>query len=142
MKPKCETNHCRKRKVKGRKYCHSCIKKAYKEKHPVRYSYNSLKQNAKRRQKDFSLTFEEFEQFCYKTDYIRGAGKMSHSYSIDRIDSTKGYHIDNIQVLTLSQNSSKGRKVLLYDYQYPEHVTVVQTYNPNQRQESLETDIF
>lgn len=43
-------------------------------------------------------------------------GRTAHSYSVDRIDNTKGYIPGNIQALTIAQNSSKGTKVLSYDW--------------------------
>ena len=66
--------------------------------------------NAKRRGKEFTITLEEFTQFCKETNYIAGAGRSSASYHIDRIDETKGYSIDNIQTLTNAENSKKYLK--------------------------------
>ena len=63
--------------------------------------------NAKRRGKDFRLTLAEFELFCEQTNYLVLKGKTAKSASIDRIDHTRGYFIDNIQVLSLSDNSKK-----------------------------------
>jgi hypothetical protein len=59
---------------------------------------------------------EQFKQFCQETNYIAGKGRTLLSYSIDRIDNTKGYTIDNIRVITVTENSRKGTKVLHYDY--------------------------
>lgn len=108
----CKTKNCRKPKYRGN-YCHSCQKKKYKEKHPVKYAYTVLKNNAKRRGKEFELTLEQFEKFCIKTNYLVGRGIYKESYHIDRIDESKGYTIDNIQVLTNSQNI---KKYLTYSY--------------------------
>lgn len=112
----CITPYCRNNKTKNSSYCHKCNKRQYRERNPIRSSYTNLKCNSKRRGIEFSLTFEEFEQFCQQTEYIKGVGKKKDSYSIDRIDPTKGYTIDNIQVLTLSENSKKA-KLFMYDYQ-------------------------
>jgi hypothetical protein len=49
----------------------------------------------------------EFKEFCRKTDYIELKGKSANSLSIDRKKSWLGYDFDNIQVLTLSENSRK-----------------------------------
>ena len=68
----------------------------------------ALKHNAKRRQKEFDLTYEQFIEFCIETDYLVGKGKTKHSYSIDRIDNSKGYTLSNIRILTLSANSQKS----------------------------------
>jgi hypothetical protein len=112
---------CRKQAAPKSKVCHSCRMKAYKEKYPVRYAYQVLKNNAKRRGKSFTLTFEEFQKFCYETEVLHARGRTSSSFHIDRIDDTKGYTMDNIQVLTNAANVAKEnrrRKIIRYDHQY------------------------
>lgn len=79
----------------------------YKQKNPEKYYFNILRTNAKRRRKEFILTIDEFIQFCKETGYLQNKGKRKESASIDRIDTNKGYSIDNIQVLSLSDNSIK-----------------------------------
>lgn len=93
----------------------------------MRSAYNNLKCNAKRRDKDFDLSFEDFEKFAIEYDYLRGKGKKTSSYSIDRIDNSKGYTIDNIQVTTLGENSRKGTMTLdaFYDHYERKVVAVV-----------------
>ena len=116
-KIKCATKFCRKHAVKGRGiFCFSCRSRRSRAANPMKWSYWNLKSNAKRRGKDFSLTFEEFKEFCEETNYIAGKGRTLLSYSIDRIDNTKGYHKGNIRRVTVSENSRKGTKVLNYDY--------------------------
>lgn len=83
----------------------------WREKFPLRYAYNNFKQNAKRRKKEFSLTFEQFEQFALTVELVGKRGKTKDSYHIDRIDETKGYSIDNIQLLTCSENVIKSNKI-------------------------------
>ena len=89
----------------------------WRRKNPEKYAYHNLKSNSKRRGILFELSFEEFKEFCFKTEYIQGKGKTKDSYSIDRKDSSKGYTKNNIQILTLSENSRKGTKTLHYDWQ-------------------------
>ncbi len=88
----------------------------WKLKNPVRYSWQSHKDNAKRRNIEFDLTFDQFKEFCEEVDLLTKKGKHKRSYTIDRIDNTKGYTIGNIQKLTRKENSSKGTKVLIYDF--------------------------
>lgn len=75
---------------------------------PISTRYNQFKGNARKRNKAFSITIEQFREFCKKTGYLIDRGKRGANATIDRIDNSKGYHIDNIQLLTLRQNASKG----------------------------------
>lgn len=113
---KCATKYCRKSAAKGKTKCHSCIKKAYAERYPVRYAFNTLKQNAKRRGKSFELTLDQFEQFAIETDYMAGRGITKTSLHIDRIDPERGYSIDNIRVLTNSENVKRHCKYLKCEF--------------------------
>lgn len=101
---------------KKNKMTNSELVKAWKMAHPLEYAYQTLKDNARRRGKEFSLTLEQFKRFCRKTDYISGKGKTKTSYSIDRIENDKGYTLKNIQILPLGENSKKGCKILQYDW--------------------------
>lgn len=80
----------------------------------MKAAFQTLRQNARRRGKEFTLTFEDFEAFCYAFDYIAGKGRKAKSYTVDRIDNEKGYTRDNIQMLTKSDNV---KKYLSYDWQ-------------------------
>ena len=101
----CSTKYCRNEPAPRRSICHKCKSRREKENNPAFYYYNLLRCNAKRRGKEFILTLTEFKQFCEETNYIQLKGKTSKSMSIDRINSSKGYSIDNIRVLSLSENS-------------------------------------
>lgn len=81
----------------------------------MRAAYQALKDNAKRRGKDFNLSFDEFKLFCRRTHYLTKKGKTKESYSIDRIKNHLGYTPGNIQVLTLSRNTIKK---IYVDYDY------------------------
>ena len=69
-----------------------------------------LRSNAHRRGKDFTITKEDFKEFCEETNYLELKGRTKNSASIDRIDPSKGYIKGNLQVLTLGQNSAKRWK--------------------------------
>lgn len=64
--------------------------------------------NAKRRRKEFTLTYKQFEEFCKRTGYNINKGRNAECLSIDRIDDKKGYTIDNIQAITISENITKS----------------------------------
>lgn len=75
---------------------------------PVGLRYNNFKKNAIRRGKDFTITLEQFRVFCKNTGYIIKKGMRGMNATIDRIDNNRGYHIDNIHLLTHKANCSKG----------------------------------
>jgi hypothetical protein len=75
---------------------------------PVSNAYRNLKSHAKQRKIPFHLTRIQFEEFCLMTGYVlENRGKTKTSFSIDRIQSHIGYTPENIQVLTLSENTRK-----------------------------------
>lgn len=115
QKNKCETRFCRNRKALNRKICSTCIKRKWRANNPKKASYENLRTNAKRRGKEFSLTFAQFEEFCVKYNYVSG-GKTRDCYTIDRIENDKGYTIGNIQKMKRGDNSKKGTKTLQYLY--------------------------
>lgn len=105
---KCATPYCRGKAVKGRGMtCGTCKTKKWREANPVKYAFDTLRTNAKRRGHVFALTFAEFSIFCEATKYMEKKGITGQSLSIDRIDPRIGYVITNIQVMTLSGNSRK-----------------------------------
>jgi len=115
MTVKCATKFCRNIADKGR-FCNKCKTAKYRKDNPVKASFYILKENAKRRGKHFDLTFNQFQEFVIKTGYMKKKGIFSESWHIDRIDETRGYTIDNLQVLTNAQNVRKYLK-----YNYDEH---------------------
>lgn len=103
----CKTPHCINKPGKGHLICNTCSQRKYREKYPVLAAYNNLKNNAKRRGKDFELTLEQFTKFAVETEYMNKKGRNKTGYTIDRINPNLGYTIDNIQVLTNTQNVKK-----------------------------------
>lgn len=104
--------------------CGSCYSRRSRAADPVRYAFNNLKNRAKQRNKEFSLTLDQFRQWCHKYNYIQGKGKHADGYTVDRIDNDKGYHIDNIQPMKNRDNASKGTKRLVYNW-WDDTATVV-----------------
>ena len=87
--------------------CHCHYKRKRRVLDPVAVRYNQFKAKAKARGKAFTITLEEFRAFCNKTGYIVTKGMRGMAATVDRIDVTKGYTLDNIQILTLSANVKK-----------------------------------
>lgn len=93
----------------------------WRKNNPEKYCYQTLRNNAKRRGKEFDLTFDQFLNFATKTDYILGKGRTRESFHIDRIDETKGYTLNNIQVLTNSENVKKYLRYSFDERGVPNH---------------------
>lgn len=76
-------------------------------------AYQNLKYNTTRRSKEqnkhkpFTITFEDFKEFCIETKYMAGKGRTKTSYTIDCIIEELGYVRGNLQKLTKSDNSKK-----------------------------------
>lgn len=124
---KCQTPHC-KNQIKNGSYCSTCRYKKWRDTNPVKYSYFNLKHNAERRGVLFTITYEDFVQWCKKVKYIGFSGRNADSFTIDRIHNDIGYHIDNIQVMTKRDNVIK---FFHYDYRtkrvaYSEKEPIVQ----------------
>lgn len=66
-----------------------------------------IKKSAKKRNIPFDLPLEEFREFVNKNGYMENKGRFSNQMSIDRIIPELGYIMDNIQVISKSDNSKK-----------------------------------
>jgi len=67
-----------------------------------------LKNRAKQRGHEFTITFEQYLNFWTTSGYAEKHGKTGESLSVDRIENALGYHFWNIQPLLLSSNSRKS----------------------------------
>lgn len=105
----CQISGCR-NATSGRKMCSTCRARKTRQADPVRYAYNNLKNRAKQRGILFTITLQQFREFCIKTQYIDNKGRASESFTIDRIHDDIGYHADNIQVLTSRENILKYKR--------------------------------
>lgn len=104
----CVVIQCKNSSGKGNRFCFKHKREWQKINNPLRYWFDVLRQNAKRRAKEFTLTIEEFKEFCEREKYLEYKGRANAgNYTIDRRNDKLGYTKDNIFVLTLSQNSRK-----------------------------------
>lgn len=88
--------------------CGTCRKRRWRENNPLPYCYQTLKYNATRRGKEFLLTFDQFCEFCNKTGYLEKKGIRPQNMTIDRIDCSGGYSVENIRAITMHENARKG----------------------------------
>lgn len=95
---------------KKRGLCHKHYQRYRRIIDPVYDRYHNFKHNALRRCKEFTITLEEFRKFCIDTGYL-SKGKRGYRCTIDRIDNSIGYRIDNIQLLSNEMNIQKYHEV-------------------------------
>jgi len=88
-------------------YCYRCAQRRNRKNNPVVAAYQNLKDSAKRRGKEFSISIEYFKEFCHTTEYIKGKGIRVDGLHCDRINEQLGYIEGNIQVLPNGQNVRK-----------------------------------
>lgn len=115
LSKKCEIKYCRRIANHGR-LCATCYARRWRLKNPIRYALNTLRANAKRRGKEFTITFKQFFEWPDVERYIQEKGQTPTSLSIDRKKNEHGYHIWNIQTITLSANSHKRNKSMREAY--------------------------
>lgn len=82
----------------------------------IKLIYNRLKASAKKRNINFTLTIPELNNLSFPITcpilgiplkFNRGSVE-DDSYSVDRIDNSKGYEIDNIIVISYKANRLKS----------------------------------
>ena len=103
----CVTKFCRNDHAPGKHYCHKCRARKFKEDNPLRYKYDKVKQNARQRGHEFSISFEYFLQVIEGTGYAENSGRRAQDLQIDRKDVTKGYVEGNLRIITQQENVRK-----------------------------------
>lgn len=98
-----------------RRVCYHCLYLQKLKKDPIKIAFTTLKSNAKRRGKEFTITLDYFRLFCVKTDYINKKGIGKFSYHVDRIDEERGYVEGNLQSITNIENVIKYREFVRLD---------------------------
>lgn len=82
----------------------------WRQNNPIKAALAHLRESARARRKGFDLTLEQFTAFIQSTGYIEHCGRNRECLQVDRMDYTRGYTLDNIQILTCSENSAKGAR--------------------------------
>ena len=106
----CKVFGCGKRRGNKQVLCSQHALRLWRHKNPIRSAWNDLVTKCRRKKRELGLTFEQFQEFVSRTRYIDNKGRERHCFHIDRIDPSRGYHMDNIQVLTCSENTAKGNR--------------------------------
>jgi hypothetical protein len=113
-KGKCRIKFCRHKRSTKSSMCCTHKSQKYRKENPERYAYRTAMDNAKRRCKEFTITFQYFVDLLESekqkgNDYLKYKGINGFSLSLDRIENDKGYVNGNIQILTVSDNSRKAQ---------------------------------
>lgn len=114
----CGNRKCKTASNGRQKHTHACVKKRFREANPMKQVYYDLRTNAKRRGKEFAITFEEFSEFAIEVNLLAGRGRERMSWTVDRKDDTKGYVKGNLQKLTNVDNLRKRYKKIYYDFEH------------------------
>lgn len=88
--------------------CRRCRVRLWRANNPIRAIHNAIKNKARRRGVPFSLSLEYFTSLCEETEYHKTRGRLPDDFHLDRIDCTRGYEDDNVQVITASENCKKS----------------------------------
>lgn len=118
-KKECCALRCKNHPIEKKKgLCHKHYARYLKIKDPVYDRYNHFKNNALKRKKVFTITLEQFREFCQRTGYIIKKGMRGKNCTIDRIKNNLGYHIDNIQIKSNLANIKKYHTFDKFDKDY------------------------
>jgi len=124
----CCAYHCKSKPcAKKRGLCHKHYHVYRRQIDPVYDRYVNFKGNALRRGKEFLITLQEFRDWCQEKGYIIKRGYRGKNCTVDRIDNSKGYNIENIQLIT---NMANIRKYHGHDKHVTELPTDHEDYSP------------
>lgn len=104
---KCRFKICVNEAEKGRTICSKHKSRQNRKNNPVTHIWHYIKRSAKKRNIEFNLPFEQFKQFIVDNNYLNNRGRKIKNFNIDRRDGSKGYTMENIQVITKELNLKK-----------------------------------
>ena len=118
----CKAESCKNPAGNKKSLCNKCDYDKRKKENLLLWAYGIQRCNARRRRKPFTISFEDFVEFCYETQILHGRGRTSTSFHIDCVIDELGYAKGNLQRLTNAENAQKEherrkrRKVVFFDY--------------------------
>ena len=99
-------NHPRRRAASKQNKCCAC-KLAYEKSHdPVALAFRKLKFRAKERGHEFGLSRSRFAALWLAWEGEHG--RKAKSFSVDRVDSARGYFDDNVRAMDLGSNAREA----------------------------------
>lgn len=114
---KCMIDKCKNSAQDTKNLCAPCNYEKQKKDDIFKRTWFTLRNNCKRRGVEFNLTLDEFTKLVKKNHYINQKGIGKYDLQIIRIDTKKGYSIDNVSFKTNSetrraQKQSRELKIL------------------------------
>lgn len=101
---------CRNIRKSDRLLCSRCYMRQWREANPLQAAFATLRDHARARGIEFSISFEDFREFAELSDYVERKGTTAQALTVDRRDNLRGYVPGNIQPLTRAENSVKNAK--------------------------------
>lgn len=89
--------------------CSGCKMRLWRKNNPISNAYSRLRQAAKRRGKDFNLTLSEFEDWCFRVNYLQKQEQSPHRVYIRRINLNLGFQEGNLKLVV---PTPKGRQAV------------------------------
>ena len=118
----CSVKYCYKKPAPKSTLCYSCQRQRKIERNPYRYWYGVKRRNANRNAKKrgtgkyWYVSFAHFVWLCDQTGYLALKGRKKWQASIDCIIDEYGYIDGNVRVITVSDNSKKGKKYVTWNW--------------------------
>jgi|GEM_PF-3428748 len=103
----CVRYGCLAKRGAKKQYCCKHHHQALKRRDPISYIYSQRKQRAKARGHAWTLTLDNFRDWCHFTGYHEKTGRTAESASIDRKINAHGYHVWNIRCIPYGANAAK-----------------------------------
>lgn len=98
----------------GREYtepiCDRCKYRRWRANNPEKCILKELRRRAKDRNIPFTLTVDQLPQIEGWSDYLQRRGNNRESLQIDRIKTHLGYTLDNVRIITTTENTCKGNR--------------------------------
>lgn len=101
---------CKAREARsGRYYCPTCANRRWRAAHPVEHMYYMIRASALRCEIPITIKRWQWVLWCRWHGLTHRGGLKGDSWTIDRVDASRGYSLDNIQLMTMRENSRKAR---------------------------------
>jgi hypothetical protein len=104
----CITSWCQRDPPEGKSRCYTRASRIWRANNPLKYAFWNLKNRAKQRGHEFTITVEDLRAAINGSDYLENHGRMKDCASIDRIDGFRGYEPGNLRVMTVSENARRA----------------------------------